>query len=217
MLTDKLLVITTTKPNDVTSAKRITNLINNFSKYNLPLIINEYTSKKLPIHQISYEMIVNNIQLFLRTNYEYALIIDNDFSPIPNFMTELNKTVSLLPDNWRSLHLAVGYLWGRKFRNPAKISHLNPEGKIDDLLYHESGRFFNRCNSATYYKKGCWLGGSIAILIKRDDRLLTDFMNQYKLTPVNNDVILTSILNSDDYICREPILGYEDEQGGTTF
>lgn len=35
--------------------------------------------------------------------------------------------------------------------------------------------------------------------------------------PSNNDVILTAILNKNDYICREPMLGYENEEGGSTF
>ena len=33
----------------------------------------------------------------------------------------------------------------------------------------------------------------------------------------NNDVILTQILNNNDYICRQPMLGYENEEGGSTF
>jgi hypothetical protein len=40
---------------------------------------------------------------------------------------------------------------------------------------------------------------------------------QYNINKCNNDVILTQILKENDYVCREPMLGYEDEQGGSIF
>ena len=33
----------------------------------------------------------------------------------------------------------------------------------------------------------------------------------------NNDVILTNMYNKNTFVCANPILGYENEEGGTTF
>lgn len=220
MLTNNnTIIITTTKPNNSTSNKRIHNLINKFSQFNIPIIINDYIVKNSSIHEISYEMIVNCINIFTRTNYDYAIICDNDFSPISNFLEELNTTVHLLPAHWRCLHLCPGYLWGRKFRDTTKHGHLNAEHNMDAIPFHASGRFYINCNPHTYFSKEFWLGGPIAFLLNKNTvaSLLDDFIAQYSINNVNNDVILTQILHNADYICREPLLGYEDEQGGTTF
>ena len=209
-----LIIITTTKPNSSISEKRINNIINNFSKYNIPIIINDYIKKNYSVSQISCEMIINNINLFKNINYEYALLIDNDFYPIDNFLEELNKTIELLPTNWRCLHLCPGYLWGRFFRNKSKIGHLNPEYPIYNMQYHESGRYFLNCN-ANY---GGPLGGPISILVNKLEvqKILDDFI-KFDTCNIPNDVILKNILNENDFICREPMLGYENEEGGTTF
>jgi hypothetical protein len=47
--------------------------------------------------------------------------------------------------------------------------------------------------------------------------LLDDFTAKYAENQLNSDVILVQILNRQDYVCREPQLGYEEEAGGTTF
>lgn len=224
------IIVTTTIPNDKISEKRRNNLFINFSKWNIPLVFNDYIKKKLPIHQISYEMVVNNLNLFKNTNFKYAIICDDDFCPIDTFLEDLNKTVDLLPNDWRCLHLCPGYLWGRTFKDMEKIGRLNPENNVDDLHYHVSGRFFSNCDSKTYYNKQIWLGGPVAVLVNQDsvDSFITDFISQYKKSlsdnslsntpsPHNNDVIMTEILTKDDFICREPMLGYEKEEGGTTF
>lgn len=38
-------------------------------------------------------------------------------------------------------------------------------------------------------------------------------LNQYD----NNDVVLLYIINNKDNVCREPQLGYENEQGGSLY
>jgi hypothetical protein len=213
------IVISTTIPKNITSEARRNNLINNFSKWNIPLVFNDYIKKKKEIHEISYEMIVNNFNLFKNTNFEYAIICDDDFFPIDNFLEELNETVNLLPYNWRCLHLCPGYLWGRRFRNKDKIGLLNAEYNMTGIQYHESGRFYLNCTGDTYFNKKFFLGGPIAIVINKNnfESLLHDFVFQYEKSNLPNDVILTKILNANDYICREPQLGYEEQEGGTTF
>jgi hypothetical protein len=213
------VIITTTLPDNIISGKRINNIIDNFSKYNIPIIINDYIKKNKSSAEISCEMIINNTHFFKKMNTEYAILCDNDFFPAANFLEELNKTVALLPANWRALHLSPGYLWGRRMRDATKIGHLNPEYTMDGIPYHESGRFYLNCDNRLYASKHFWLGGPIAILLNRTnvDQFLNHFLLQYTHTKLNNDVILTLILTPNDYICREPMLGYEKEEGGTTF
>jgi len=214
------IVITTTLANNDIASKRMNNLINNFSKYNIPIIINHgINDKNLKHNEIMFLILEKALKLFTQTTYKYAIICDDDFFPIDNFMEELNNTVSLLPTNWRSLHLAAGYLWGRKYRNSEKIGKLNPEYDMNGIDYHESGRFYLNCNCDIYYEKSFWLGGPIAFLLNKNHvkSFINDFVLSYNTYKYANDVILTKILNQNDYICREPVLGYENEQGGTSF
>ena len=70
----------------------------------------------------------------------------------------------------------------------------------------------------THSNKEVWLGGISFVVNKKGlDSLLNDFINEYNHNNSNNDVILTRILNENDFICRESLLGFENEQGGTTF
>lgn len=222
MLSDSnTIVITTTLSNSVVSEKRRTNFVNEFAKYNLSMIFNHGIKKKEgdKISSIMFSIFKNSVEIFLRTNFEYGLICDDDFIPCPNFLEELNNTAKLLPEKWRCLHLCPGYLWGRMFRDNTKKFMLNPEYDMTGVPYHESGRFYNECNRNLYLSRAFWLGGPIAILVNKKTvvNFLVDFINQYMACPSNNDVILTAILNKNDYICREPMLGYENEEGGSTF
>jgi hypothetical protein len=213
------VVVTKTKADSSIGNKRIVNLINCCGKYNLPLIINNYEDTMKTKASYTCEIIIHNITIFKETNKEYAILCDDDFVPCENFLEELNKTVKLLPANWRSLHLCPGYLWGRKMRDRTKIGHLNPEYNMDGIEYDTSGRFYLNCVSEIYCKKWFWLGGPIAILLNKTsvDSFLNDFQTQYSKQTSNNDVIITQMLTKCDYVCREPMLGYEDEQGGTLF
>jgi len=213
------IILTTTIPRKEISEMRRNNLINNFSKWNIPILFNDYIKKDKPIHRISYEMIVNNLTMFMNTNFEYAILCDDDFSPIEPFLEELNKTIDLLPTDWRCLHLCPGYLWGRKFRDASKISQLNPEYSMENIPFHDSGRFYMNCDKDVYFNNNFWLGGPIAMVVnkKKVKSILNEFIVEYNKCNVNNDVILTRILTKHDYVCRQPQLGYENEEGGTTF
>jgi hypothetical protein len=210
---NNLIIITTSLPNNEISMKRKNNLINKFS--NFKIIFNEGIIDKT---RKFYQTLKNALETFKNTNSEFAIICDDDFSPIDNFLDELNKTVQLLPSNWRCLHLCPGYLWGRKFRDKSKIGSLNPEYNMDKIPFHESGRFYKSCDSNKYFRNKFWLGGPIAFLVNKNsiNSLLNDYVAQYNINKFNNDVILTKILNNDDFICREPILGFEEEQGGSS-
>jgi hypothetical protein len=212
---NNLIIITTTLPNNTISKKRRDNLINKFSPHGINIIFNEGIIDKT---RKFFKTLKNALETFKKTDNEFAIICDDDFSPIDNFLKELNQTVELLPINWRCLHLCPGYLWGRKFRNKSKISSLNPEYNMSNISFHESGRFYNKCDSNRYFRNKYWLGGPISFLVNKNniDSLLNDYVAQYHKNKFNNDVILTKILTNDDFICREPMLGFEDEQGGAS-
>jgi hypothetical protein len=223
MVCDKenMVIITTTKPKQATSEKRRNNLINNFSTYNIPIIFNDYVTKTLIPHQTAFEMISNHLKLFIRlsSTFKYAIICEDDFFPISNFIEELNTTVRLLPENWRCLHLCPGYAWGRRWRDKSKIGKLNPEYNMNGFDFHESGRFYINCDKDEYYRRSLWVGGPIAMLVNNNyaQLILDEFTEMYKRNALNSDVLLVQMLKCNDYICREPQLGYEEEEGGTTF
>jgi len=203
-----------------TSIKRIKNLKKHIDKYDLPSIIinknkdviNSFDSK----NKNSTKNILSFIDIFKKSKYEYAIITEDDFEPIPNMLEELNKTVKLLPPNWRTLHLCPSYLWGRKFRDKNKIGKLNPEGDISDLNYHESKRYIIPDNYL-FNKKNIWLGGPTSLLVNKStiNNLLNDFNKQDNKLPC--DVIFTKILNKNDYIAMTPQLGFENEQGQSIY
>ena len=214
------VVITSTLPNNLTSEKRKNNLLNNFLKWNIPVIFNEgIIDNTVPKHNVMFNIIKNAFETFRKSNCEYGIICDDDFFPIDNFLEEVNKTLSLLRNNWRSLHLCPGYLWGRKFRDKSKIGMLNPECDINNIPYHPSGRFYLNCVAYRYLDKNLFLGGPIAFVINKNnfESLLNDYVSQYNKYKFPNDIILSKILTFNDYICREPQLGYEEEERCSTF
>jgi len=150
----------------------------------------------------------------MKTTYDYAIICDDDFEPVDNFMEELKATLNILPENWRCLHLCPGYLWGRKFRDKSKVGKPNPEFPLKDIPMDSSGRVY-LIDKIKYTNKRMWLGGPVAVLVNKNaNSLLADFINESK-NPRPADVILTRISNENDYVCTTP-LGYENEQGGST-
>ena len=220
---NNLVIISMKLVDNETSVKRINNLRKHINKYDLPIIvIDKYKSKIDNIdmkNRYSNENVLDLINTFKETQYEYAIITEDDFEPIPNFLNELNKTVNLLPTNWRCLHLCPGYLWGRKFRDKSKIGKLNAEMSIDDLEYHKSKRYFIPDNNI-WNKKHIWLGGPTCVLVNKST--INNLLNEY--TEYNNqhmndacDVIFTRILNENDYVAMSPQLGYENEQGHSIF
>ena len=209
-----IICITTTISKNEISIKRRNNIVKKFSKFNIPILLNHGLVKKSINHDVSSAIITNSLKLFMKTTYKYAIICDDDFEPIDNFLEELKKTIDLLPKNWRCLHLCPGYLWGRKYRDKSKIGHLNPEYSMKDVPVDPSGRFFYV--DKYYTQRKFWVGGPVAFVVNDASSVLDDFTNKYKECPRPADVLLTQILNENDYICREPLLGHENEQGGST-
>ena len=216
MLTpDNFIVITTTLKNNRISKLRMYNLLHNFFKYKIKIKFNEGIKEH---NTRFYQLLLNRFMTFKQSNYDYGLICDDDFFPIDNFLIELNTTVKNLPEDWECLHLCPGFLWGRKYRDYSKKGKLNAEYDIRELKFDSSGRYFNNCDSKTYYRLRGWLGGPIAMLVNKKN--INNIINKYKLyekSDLNNDVILTKILNKNAFICRNPQLCYEKECGGSTF
>jgi len=223
-----LVLLTTSIPGNEVSEKRISNLLQQMSPYNIPIIFTDYVKKSgKTSSEISCEMVLESLAMFQKINVPYAIVCDNDFCPTADFLSELNKTVELLPADWRSLHLCPGFLWGRWYRNhcPEKVKSagapatFNPEFPMDSVDYHESGRFYTNCNPTLFFNRRYWLGGPVAVLINKShlESFTSDFLQQYIMNSTeNNDVIFTRMLTENDFVCRDPPLGCEDEQGGTT-
>ena len=218
-----LVVISTTLPNHPIAEKRRSNLVRSFSIYRIPLVL-DYGLTNMDAVDIMYQIIVNKLLLAKRLRLPYTLICDDDFFPIPNFLEELNKSIAVLPSNWRTLHLCPGYLWGKKKQDPItglpqKLGELNPEGPLNGMEYDSTGRVFINCTNQVLYYKGIWLGTPIAFVIQYDaiDSLLETFMSTYTQIRVNNDVILSLSYGPNDYLCRSPVLGYEREEGTSLF
>lgn len=222
---DQLIVIATTLCGSERAHARREALLPELSKHGLSVtyLPGRRPEPGQPMEEVMQQYLLRMFKTFERTNYEYALICDDDYFPHPDLLSELSATVDCLPGDWRSLHLCTGWMWGRKFRDvktASDIGKLNPEGDIDDLSLDSSGRFFREANDPRWAQKKIWHGGPIAILLRRER--LAEFIADYESTCVEqpllaNDVILTTIASADDYVCASPQLGYENEQGGSTF
>jgi hypothetical protein len=232
--TDKItaentVVITTTLPHNPISANRRANMCNHFAKTGIP----QWTQygigaqDAMPMIEKMFHIHKQRFETFLyRMTAEYGILCDDDFIPHPEFLEEVNATIALLPSDWRCLHLCPGYLWGRGIwrsgqRTDQPCGHLVPERDVNGLEYHESGRFYHHCGSGIWNGKHIWMGGPIAVLVRRTNggaaSLYEDYVRLYLRENNPNDVILTNILTHRDFICREPQLGWEDECGGTCF
>lgn len=211
-------VITTTLYDNNISLLRRNNLIKNFKKYNLKLNLIKGEKYDKWDERAQFISTLNMLVKFRESEYDYAIICQDDFFPIDNFIVELNKTVELLPSNWECLHLCPGYLWGREFRDMSKIGKMNPELKFsankNHFNYDKSGRFFIDCDRYLNYHLHLWLGGPVAFLLKKRalGKFAIDYINNYD----SDDRSLVRILNKNIFICREPQLGYEEECGGTS-
>lgn len=214
-----VVVISTTLDKPI-SIKRRNNLFTSFSKYGFPIVFNyaKPIESRADVPLASFTNILDALTTFEKMDYEYGLICEDDFEPHPDFANELRKTLDVLPDDWRCLHLCPGYLWGRFFRNKP-VGTLNPEGPISDIPVHETGRVFMNCDPDVFARKLIWLGGPVAMIInkKRITEFIWEFKAMFLKHCANNDVIFTRMLKPCDFICREPLLGHENEQGGTTW
>ena len=215
---DNFVVIATSLANNSIAERRRNNIFTECSKYNIPVLFQPGIQSSDRTNT-SFEYCRRQMNVFQNTKYEYALLCEDDFFPIENFLEELNTTVSLLPKTWRSLHLAPGYLWGRWFRDPTKIGKLNPEFDISWLKYDSSGRFFKDFDRTICFQKRFWLGGPTAVLVnsRTIESLQRNFEAAFALYKFPNDVLYTATLQENDFVCREPQLGYEKEEGGSCF
>tara|TARA_R110001592_G_scaffold207856_1_gene458826 strand:- start:237 stop:947 length:711 start_codon:yes stop_codon:yes gene_type:complete len=220
---NSLVIITTSLSNDTISEKRRINLINNFSKYNINIhFLCREKSKDKNHRKINFNSLLERLMICKKLSYDYCLVIDDDFYPIDNFLFELNEVIKIIPNNWIGIHLCAGFLWGRKYKDKTKIGELNTEKtkSIHKLTYDETGKIFINNDPLIYKSMRGWLGGPICFLINNTkeniNNLITDYIS-YEKTQMNNDVILTNMLNKNIYVCRDKQLGYEEECGGRTY
>lgn len=205
---NNLVVVTTTLSNNNVSEKRRTNMINSFSKYKVSVVYNHGVKKSKFVDNldISFRVLLDSMYFFNKNlNTEYCILCDDDFVPVDDFLNQLNKTVAVLPNDWRTLHLCPGK--GRRRRDVF-------DGETDP-----TNRVFINCKSDYYLNRTAWLGGPIAILIrKRDvDNYSYEYFKQFLIRREPADVLLTLILKEKDFICNVPMLGFEKEEGGSTY
>ena len=219
-----------------TSAMRQRNLCKALEN-ELPIIFVEGIKYKRWSKENSFNLLLKLLEEFEKSDCEYGIICQDDFYPIDNFLQELNKTVELLPNTWECLHFSPGWAWGRGIekrgvrlnKDDKKIGKFNPEKHIVkwfarkkdpnclEKFVHESNRFFiNIPSHILYYHRG-WLGGPIAMLLNK--RTIRAFIEKYtdKANFDHEDRILVKIFNNNSFVCKEPLLGFEEECCGTTF
>ena len=227
-----LVVVTTTLAGNEIAERRRKMMVDTMSAFRIPIFFDHGVTDASGASLIEkqYRIMKSRMEQFMKMpGFEYAVLCDDDFHCSVDFLEELNRTVSLLPPDWRCLHLSPGCLWGRSiFREKGKgedfrVGELVPErgiGILNGLEVDASGRYFKGCGSGLWNGKYLWLGGPIAVLVRRGESIASlceDFTRLYVCENNPNDVILTNILKHCDYVCRSPLLGYEDEMGGTCF
>lgn len=171
---------------------------------------------------------------FLDSGFEYGILCEDDFSPRDHFIEELGKTVSKLPHYWRALHLCPGWAYGRsdkKHENREKVAAVgryDPEKHkiakgVDEkctILPFSDGRVFSPMSKQTCFELELWVGGPIAVLLRRESalRFLRDIQVIKEFVGVDHaDRVMCRIMEyGPDFVCRDPQMGAEVEQGGTT-
>ena len=225
---ENLVLITTTLAGNEIAERRRKMMVDTMSAFRIPVFFDHgVTDVGASLIEKQYRIMKSRMEQFMKMpGFEYAVLCDDDFHCGVDFLAELNQTVSVLPPDWRCLHLCPGFLWGRSiFREKGGVpmGELVPErgmGILNGLEVDASGRYFKGCGSGLWNGKYLWLGGPIAVLVRRGESIASlweDFTRLYVRETNPNDVILTNILRNCDYVCRSPLLGYEDEMGGTCF
>lgn len=220
MLTpNNCIVISTSLLDRPIPQKRVANLKMSVAPLNTDVKLFPIEKVK-PIYQISQDNEKDRMKRFIDSKYEYGILCDDDFFARGKFLEELNKTVALLPGNWRTLHLCPCHLWGK---GGPKATPLVLQAKYKRKPHaHSSGRYFNLINTKVCRSKiGIgWLGTPVAFLINKKSihEYLSLFETMTQQYPrCNDDIILTHMINDRDFVCRDPLLGYENEAGGSTF
>jgi len=225
---ENLVLITTTLAGNEISERRRKMMVDTMSEFRIPVFFDHgVTDVGASLIEKQYRIMKSRMEQFMKMpGFEYAVLCDDDFHCHPDFLVELNQTVSVLPPDWRCLHLCPGCLWGRSIFfekenwKTFQVGELRPEGGFEclrELEVDSTSRYFK--GSLLWNGRCMWLGGPIAVLVRRETiaSLWEDYTRLYVRENNPNDVILTNILGNRDFVCRSPLLGYEDEMGGTCF
>ena len=222
---ENTVVVTTTMAHSEIAERRRKMMVDTMAPFGIPVFFQQGVMGNYYL-DVQYRVMKRRMEAFEKmSGFKYGILCDDDFHCHSRFLDELNRTVSLLPPDWRCIHLCPGCLWGRsEFRKEGKWGEfregeMNPEGNLDGLAVGGSGRYFMHCGSGYWNSKYLWLGGPIAVLVRRDTvrELLEEYTRLYEREHNPNDVILTNILSHRDYVCRIPQMGFEDELGGSCF
>ena len=97
--------------------------------------------------------------------------------------------------------------------------NLKPEGPINNLESSNCDRYFIIGeNKDLWIQKKIWLGGPLAFILKK--KYLEEYHNNFKdfwsKVPTYDDKIILNIATKNDYVCKNPLLGIENEQGNSS-
>ena len=198
------------------SASRRHNLIKELNNIGVDFHNDKGVTTGSNVERMFYHLL-RKMERFKHSSYVYGLICDDDFLPCNDFWEKLNTTMMYVKPRFRCLHLCPGCLWGRQFRDKNKIGHLNRETDLFGIKHDEY--VFGEIDKSVWVEKNMWLGGPVAFIVNKEsiESLIHEYTSFWIEHKVPNDVILLKIINNNDYVCREPQLGYENEQGGSTF
>ena len=142
------------------------------------------------------------------------LITQDDVQLCGEVLPELHQSLSELPEDWRSLHLCAGYLWGRSSERQmldATLPGVVPERS--EWVVPRRGRRGHRLINLF---APAWPGGPLAMVIRRKDApsLLRD-LNEKTSLDVPDDVSLQAVATPQDFLQRGVLLCHEREQGAS--
>ena len=150
------------------------------------------------------------LDALLQSPYEYGILCESDAVFKPDFKLQLALTLQdIRDDSWRVLHLCPGCLWGRELGVKDFALHLEPAVKPEWFTFTPHKR------AAQLHVHNCWLGGPLAMLVKRSHarQLRAEYLAMYNAERDSPplDVILTDVAraHAHDYVAYDPPLCVE--------
>uniref|UniRef100_A0A6C0C0T2 Uncharacterized protein n=1 Tax=viral metagenome TaxID=1070528 RepID=A0A6C0C0T2_9ZZZZ len=141
-----------------------------------------------------------------------VLITQDDVQLCGHFVPELTRLLDGAPKDWRTLHLCVGYLWGRMQNKPRLDRELPPVVPADPEWIVP--KWTAQGDRLAHLFEPAWVGGPLAFLIRKRniENLLMELRATSMSTP--DDLTLVWIATRNDYMVRKDLLCHEREQGG---
>ena len=163
------------------------------------------------------EVLINKLERALDLSNDASalyIITSDDVHFCKRIIPELEKSLELLPRDWRSLHICPGYLWGREKNKPhldielPDLIDFDPEGPVprEKIVNTRFSHLF----------EPAWVGGPLAFVAKHSGikSILKDIKSKASGADIPDDVTIFKIATNNDYMMLDPLLCHEREQGG---